>query len=151
MTLFGSLFHLGIYLVITIVAIILGGGGLHISIVSLPLIIGATFPFLIGVSFLLGSLGVYIKDINAIIGVIINLLIFLSPVFYPLSNIPQHLRWLFWLNPVTEIIEQSRAVLIHGQWPEWIGLGYYFVASMVTFAFGFWVFKATRKGFADVI
>jgi len=148
---FGSLFHLIIYFVITITAIVLAGGTLHVSIVSIPLVIGITFPFLVGISFLLGSLGIYAKDINAVIGVIVNLLIFLSPVFYPLSNIPKNLQWLFGLNPVTIIIEQSRIVLIDGLWPQWTSLGYYFCVSMLTLVFGYWVFKTTKKGFADVI
>lgn len=150
-SLFGSLFHLVIYLAIIIVASILGGGALHVSVISVPIIIVITFPFLVGISFLLGSLGVYVKDINAIIEVIVNLLIFLSPVFYPLSKIPKNLQWLFKLNPVTVIIEQLRIVLIDGLWPQWTSLGYYFCASVLTFVFGYWVFKTTRKGFADVI
>jgi lipopolysaccharide transport system permease protein len=150
-SLFGSLFHLIIYFIIIIIALFLTGGSLHISVISIPLIIGITFPLLIGISFFLGSLGVYAKDINTIIGVIINLLIFLSPVFYPLSNIPKNLQWLFKLNPVTLIIEDCRIVLIDGKWPQWTSLAYYFSVSLLIFFLGYWVFKTTRKGFADVI
>jgi lipopolysaccharide transport system permease protein len=150
-SLFGSLFHLIIYFIIIIIALLLAGGSLHLSVISIPIIIVITFPLLIGISFLLGSLGVYIKDINIITGVVINLLIFLSPVFYPLSNISKNLQWLFKLNPVTLIIEQCRIILIDGKWPQWTSLVYYFSASLLIFFLGYWVFKTTRKGFADVI
>lgn len=146
-----SLFHFMICMVILAVFLVLGGGSLSVSALSVPLVLAVTFPLLLGISLLLGSLGVYVKDIEAITGAMINMLIFLSPVFYPLSNVSADVQWVFHLNPLTFIIEQLRLVLLEGLWPDWIGLLYYGGFSASMFILGYWVFKSTKKGFADVL
>lgn len=150
-SLISGLFHLFIYIIIIFIAVLLSKGSIHLSVLSLPLVIITTLPLLVGSSLLLGSLGVYAKDISAMIGVIINLLMFLSPVFYPLSAIPQHLQWLFELNPLTLVIESVRGAFMHGVWPEWDKLAIYFCISLFIYFLGYMVFKVTKKGFADVI
>jgi lipopolysaccharide transport system permease protein len=68
-----------------------------------------------------------------------------------LTAVPEVLRPLIMLNPLTFIIEQARNVLIWGSWPDWIGLGIYtLVAACVAWA-GYAWFQKTRKGFADVL
>jgi lipopolysaccharide transport system permease protein len=78
-------------------------------------------------------------------------LLFASPVFYPLSALPEYIRpWLI-LNPLTFIIEQARAVLIFGQLPDWIGLATYSLVATMIASIGFAWFQKTRKGFANVL
>lgn len=150
-SLLGALFHLCINLILICVALLMAKGTLPLEVLMLPVIIVVTFPFLLGVGLFLGALGVYVRDITAIMGVVLNMLMFLSPIFYPLSAIPHHLQWLFELNPVTLIIENCRGVLMHGFYPQWEKLGVYLVCSMLMWFLGHKVFKATRGGFADVI
>lgn len=150
-SLLSGLFHLCINIVIIMVALLVTKGELHLSVLLLPLVIAVTFPLLVGVGLLFGSLGVYARDISAVIGVAINMLMFLSPVFYPLSAIPQNLQWLFELNPITLIIESCRGAFMYGSFPEWEKLALYLASSLVVWYLGYRVFKATRGGFADVI
>lgn len=146
-----ALFHFFIYIVIILAALLLNGTSLSINILYVIPIIIITLPMLTGAGLLFGSLGVYAKDIGSLIGVLMNVLMFLSPVFYPLSAIPKKLHWLFEMNPLTLIIEELRGVLMQGNSPSFVKLAVYFIISSAIFMLGYKVFKLTKKGFADVI
>ena len=104
-----------------------------------------------GVSWLVASLGVFIRDINQVIGMLLTVLLFLCPIFYPLSALPEHLQpWLL-LNPLTFIVEQARTILVWGELPDWYGLSIYFLLSLLCGWSGWMWFIKTRKGFADVL
>ena len=150
-SLISALFHFGIYMVIIICALVIGGIGLSINILYLFLIIGVTLPMLMGIGLFFGSLGVYAKDISTIIRVVLQMLMFLSPVFYPLSSVPTKLQWIFELNPLTMIIENVRIVLLQKGTPQLESIVLYFLVSMAVFFIGYKVFKITKKGFADVL
>ena len=79
------------------------------------------------------------------------LLMFLSPVLYPASALPAQYRPWLWLNPLTLPLEETRSVLIAGQWPEWQALAVYTVVAIGVACVGYWWFQKTRKGFADVV
>lgn len=150
-SLLSAMFHFSIYLFIIFLSLIFSGMDVSIHILYLIPIILVTLPMLLGLSFFLGSAGVYVRDISAIIGVVVQMLMFLSPVFYPLSAIPKHLQWVFELNPLTTIIESSRMVLLKGENPHFETLGLYFMISLLLYILGYKVFQLTRKGFADVL
>ena len=76
---------------------------------------------------------------------------FLSPVFYPVTAVPETYRPFIMANPLTFIIEQAREVLIWGRLPDWLGLGLYTVLAAATAWAGYAWFQKTRKGFADVL
>jgi lipopolysaccharide transport system permease protein len=78
-------------------------------------------------------------------------MLFLSPVFYPISALPEYIRPWMLANPLTFIIEQARAVLIWGQLPNWSGLLIYTLVATVVAWLGYAWFQKTRKGFADVL
>jgi lipopolysaccharide transport system permease protein len=78
-------------------------------------------------------------------------MLFLSPVFFPVSSLPEDMRPLMMANPLTFIIEQVRAVLIWGNTPDWAGLGLYSLMALFTAWVGYAWFQRTRKGFADVL
>jgi lipopolysaccharide transport system permease protein len=119
---------------------------LLIPIILLPLI-----AFTMGISWFLASLGVYLRDVSQIIGLLTTILMFLSPIFYPVSSLPEEYRGLFQLNPLTPTIEMARDVLIWGKAPDWSIYGISLaVATFVGFS-GFAWFQKTRKGFADVL
>lgn len=119
---------------------------IYLPLVWLPLII-----LLTGISWGIAALGVYIRDINQIVAPISMLFLFLSPVFYPLSQVPVEWQWLFQWNPLTLIIEQTRAVLIFSQSPDWQALSLYMLVSLLVFFVGWWLFNKLKKGFADVL
>jgi lipopolysaccharide transport system permease protein len=115
-------------------------------IVLLPLVILAA-----GLAWFLASLGVYLRDINQIMGVVATAMLFLSSAIVPVDALPERYRWLFHLNPLTFIIDQSRNVALWGVLPDWRGLGVYTLVALVTLYLGCRWFRATRTGFADVL
>jgi lipopolysaccharide transport system permease protein len=126
-------------------------GPLPWTAIFFPLILTPLIFVTLGVTWFLASLGVYIRDISHTIGLITTILIFLSPVFYPLSTLPPNMQFWVMLNPLTLIIEESRKVLLFGEMPNWTSLSIYFLCSLVIVSGGFWWFQKTRKGFADVL
>jgi len=78
-------------------------------------------------------------------------MLFMAPVFFPLSAIPEKYHPFIMVNPLTFIIVQAREVLVWGRLPDWSGLSIYLVVSIVTAWLGFAWFQKTRKGFADVL
>lgn len=119
---------------------------LWLPIILLPLVL-----LTLGLSWLLASLGVYLRDVNQIIGVIVTTLMFLSPIFYSASALPVDYQPLLQLNPLTTVIEQVRGVLLWGKLPDW-GIYIQYLAGSILMAWlGFAWFQKTRKGFADVI
>jgi lipopolysaccharide transport system permease protein len=100
---------------------------------------------------MLASLGVFLRDVGQTIGIITTVMLFLAPVFYPVTALPEEMRPLIMANPLTFIIEQAREVLIWGRVPNWTGLGIYTAVAVVTTWAGYAWFQKTRKGFADVL
>jgi len=145
-----TLFH-GLMSLLVLFIFILLGGGLHWTFMLIPVVLLPLVLFAMGLSWLLASLGVFIRDIGQAMGLVTTLLLFLCPIFYPLSAIPEKFRPLVYLNPLTFPVEQARAVLVFGEPPSWIGLGVYLAAGLGVAWMGFWWFQKTRKGFADVL
>ncbi len=80
-----------------------------------------------------------------------TVMLFMSPIFYPASALPESIRAYLFLNPLTFIIEQARDVMIWGKLPDWSGLAIYSAIALLVAWAGFFWFEKTRKGFADVI
>lgn len=121
------------------------------TIVLLPLVLLPLILANLGLSWFLAALGVYIRDIGQVTGVLTTVLIFVSAVFYPVSALPEAYQTLLYLNPIVLIITESRNVLIFGNLPDWSALAVALAAGFVIAAAGFWWFQKTRNGFADVI
>ncbi len=146
-----GLFHLALSLVALLAAAAIARGGLPLSVLALPLVLAPFVPLLLGLAWFLAALGVFVRDMQQVTTLLVSLLMFLSPVFYPISSLPS--QWQPWLraNPLTPVIEQLRRVVLDGLWPDWPQLALHLaIASAVAWAGARW-FAATRKGFADVI
>lgn len=146
-----ALFHYSISLGIWLLAYLLFYGAPHATALYLPLILLPLFIFTLGVSWMLASLGVFLRDVSQFIGIVTTAMMFLSPVFYPPSSVPVSYRPLLYLNPLTPAIEYSRDVLYWGQQPNFELLAIYLVAASMFAWLGFIWFQKTRKGFADVL
>lgn len=126
-------------------------GYAHLTAVWLPLVWLPLLPLMLGLAWFLSALGVYLRDVGQVIGLVLSLLMFLSPIFYPASALPAAMQpWLLF-NPLTLILEQTRAVLLLGAMPDLAALGLHFVVALLVAAAGAAWFQATRKGFADVL
>ena len=146
-----TLFHSLISLSVLLAAFLLFNGYLHWTIVFTPLVLFPLVILTLGIAWMLASLGVFLRDVGQTIGILTTVLIFLSPVFYPVTAIPERFRPFIMANPLTFIIEQAREVLIWGHLPNWVGLGAYTLAATIVAWAGYAWFQKTRKGFADVL
>ena len=146
-----ALFHSLVSLGVLLAAFAIFNSYLHWTAIFTPIVLMPLVILSLGLAWMLASLGVYLRDVGQTIGVITTMLMFLSPVFYPITAVPESFRSLIMANPLTFIIEQAREVLIFGNLPNWLGLGTYtLVATIVAWA-GYAWFQKTRKGFADVL
>lgn len=148
---FSALFHSSVSLVIWLLAYLILFGNPHPTVLYLPLIVLPLILFIMGLSWALSSLGVYLRDVGQFIGLITTVLMFLSPIFYPASALPEAYRHLLFLNPMTPVIEQTRGVLYFGTSPDFGMLAIYWAAASLIAWLGFVWFQKTRKGFADVL
>lgn len=146
-----TLFHTIISLIVWLVAYLLFFGIPHPTILYLPLILLPFYFLITGLSWALAAFGVYLRDISQVVSVITTILMFLTPIFYPLEAIPEPYRQIICLNPLASMIEQVRAVLFWGHAPYVHNLVILFIGSLIVYWLGFAWFQMTRKGFADVI
>ncbi len=119
---------------------------LWLPAVLLPLVLATA-----GGVWFLASVGVFVRDVRQVIAVILPILMFLSPLFYPVSALPEVMRGAIYFNPVTYIIEQTRNVLLFGVMPDLPGLGLYGVLALAVAWLGLAWFLLTKRGFADVV
>jgi len=146
-----SVFHAMVSVLVLAGALVLLNGFIPWTAVFLPLVLLPLIVLALGIAWALASLGVFLRDVAQPIGLAMTILLFASPVFYPLSALPESVRPWLMLNPLTFIIEQARAVLIYGQPPHAIGLLIYSLISLAVAWVGYAWFQKTRKGFANVL
>ena len=119
--------------------------------VCFPLILVPLIFFSCGIAWFVASLGVFFRDLAHVTGILLQMLYFMTPIFYSLEMVPEKIRSILLLNPLTSLIQSTRQVLIGGQWPDWSALGIVTVLSMVVFQLGYFWFMKTKRGFADVL
>lgn len=146
-----ALFHGVISLIILIAFHVFIHGYVMATVLFLPLIILPYVVFLAGLAWLVSAMGTFIRDIGQMTGFVITLLLFLSPVFYPVSALPEQWQVVMSFNPLTAIIEQVRAVVLYGRLPDPVTLGLYSVFSIAAAWAGLLVFLKLKGEFADVL
>lgn len=149
--LFGALFTFLIGFCLLLIFILTELGTIPVTALLLPLVLIPYFLLLLGISWFLAALGVYLRDIQQITGTLSTLLLFLSPVFYSVNSLPQHFQGLIFINPLSFVVESARKVLIYGQLPDFAGLLCYTVVAILAATFGYIFFRKVRPGFADVL
>lgn len=146
-----SAFHLLISLVVWLIFYLIFFGAPHATIILLPLVLIPFMLLTLGISWLLASLGVYLRDIAQIIGMITTVLMFLSPIFYPIVALPAQYHSFIQISPLTLAVEQTRDLMIWGKDLDWNVWTMYLLVSSIMAWLGFAWFQKTRKGFADVL
>ncbi|GAB3348333.1 ABC transporter permease [Lysobacter tyrosinilyticus] len=146
-----ALFHALVSLLVLLLAQAVLSHHLSWSALYFPIIMVPLIVMTMGIAWMLAAVGVFVRDIGQITAVLTTVLLFLSPVFYPVSNMPERYRPWINSNPLTFIIEQSRTVLLLDGSPDWGGVVKYSLIAVVVAAIGFWIFQKMRRGFADVL
>ncbi|MGB6030353.1 MAG: ABC transporter permease [Rhodanobacter sp.] len=127
------------------------GTGLPITWLAVPLVLLPLLVFAYGVVLFLSSLGVFLRDLSQLVGVLTMLLMYMGPIIFPLDMVPVQFRAWLSLNPLTFPVTQLREVTLNGHWPDWIGLAWYSIVALLACTGGFWWFWRTKSGFADVV
>lgn len=146
-----ALFHSLISFAVWIIAYTALFSPPHATTLFLPLIIIPLLFFSLGISWILASLGVFLRDIAQITGLLTSALMFLSPIFYPIASIPENYRVLIYINPLTAPIEQTRGVLFWGTPPDLLVVAASWLGSAAIAWLGFAFFQKTRRGFSDAL
>lgn len=146
-----ALFHSLISLCVLLAAFFLFNGYLHWTVLLAPLVMLPLVILSLGLAWMFASMGVFLRDVGQTIGIITMVMMFLAPVFYPITALPEKFRPWLMANPLTFIIEQMREVLIWGHLPNWTGLALYTLAATGVAWVGYAWFQKTRKGFSDVL
>jgi lipopolysaccharide transport system permease protein len=146
-----ALVHFAISLVVWLLAYVWFLGLPKVSVLLLPFAILPLIFLTLGVSWILASLGVYLRDVAQIVGVFTTTLLFLSPIFYPASALPENYAWLLLLNPISPTINLVREILFLGGDISVLAWLSQLIGSLTFAWIGFAWFQKTRKGFADVL
>src|SRR6266576_6287118 len=124
---------------------------LHASVLWLPVLLVPQLIATFGAAWLVASLGVFFRDIAQGITLVLMAWMYLTPIIYPESIVPEHYRPFINANPFTPLVRSYRRIFLEGLPPDWLGLAYFSGFAIVSFLFGYWWFARTRKNFADVI
>ncbi|MDD2466583.1 MAG: ABC transporter permease [Desulfobulbus sp.] len=146
-----ALFHALISVLVLLAFHVLVNHTLPLTALLLPVVLLPLLMMTLGGVWALASLGVFLRDVGQTISILTTALMFLSPIFFPASALPEQIRSYLFLNPLAFIIEQTRGVLILGNLPDWQGLGLHLLIDTLFAWVGLFWFQKTRKGFADVL
>jgi lipopolysaccharide transport system permease protein len=125
---------------------------LHPTLALLPLVWIPQLLLTAGLGYFAAGFTVFVRDIPQTLGVILNIWMYLTPIIYPATAIPEGWRdWIFWLNPLTAIVEMNRDLIIGGEIKHWGEWGSSLLIALVIFMSGMWCYRRLRPAFADVL
>src|SRR4030095_9978128 len=126
-------------------------GAVHATLLLLPLVWTPLVFLILGMTWFLASLGVFIRDIHYAVTMCTQVLPFVTPVFYPVSAVPEPFRTVIVLNPLTSVVENLRAIVLWGLAPNFRALTLSLLVTGLVMLFGYAWFMKTKKAFADVL
>lgn len=127
------------------------GEGIPATAIAFPVLLLIEMVLVLGLVLVASALNVFARDLRFLVPLVVQLWLFLTPVMYPLSAVPDRLRVLYDLNPMTGLVEGSRALLVYGEAPDPSILIPAAVGALLAFAIGTWYFGAVEDRFADVV
>ena len=137
--------------VLIVVFLALVTGQIPMAALLLPFIV---LPFAIlatGLAWFISAFGTYVRDAGHAMIAFAPALMFMSPIFYSVKQVPQSVRWLYNINPLTFVIESTRGILFFDRGMTLSAYVYYWCGALIVFFFGYWFFARARRGFADVL
>lgn len=146
-----ALFNAAISLCVLLVFSVFLNGTLQWTIVLFPVLLIPLVMFVAGITWFLSSLGVFLRDVSQAVGILVSVLMFLSPVFYPSEALPPKIRLIAQLNPLAFYIENTRDLLIWGRLDAFSAYPYHLIVGITVAVAGLYWFRRTRHAFADVM
>mgnify|MGYP000368507383 FL=1 len=135
--------------IIILALCLISGLGLTWYVLLYPIILLIQYILILGISFIVSAITVYIRDLEHIIGVVMMAAFYATPIVYRLDQLPAHLQIVMQLNPMTHIINAYRDIFYYQQMPDFVNLGILFAISMVLLVVGYLIFHKLQKGFAE--
>ena len=129
--------------------VIFGGLGISKYLLFYPLVLIAQYLLILAISFIVSSISVYIRDLQHLIGVALQLLFYAAPIVYAPESIPQEFKWILDINPMTYIINGYRSIFYNQTMPDILSLGILIVVSIIFCVIGYLIFNRLQKGFAE--
>jgi lipopolysaccharide transport system permease protein len=124
---------------------------LHASVLWLPVLVVPQIVFVLGASWFIAALGVFLRDTAQVVALALVAWFFLTPIIYPAQVVPARFQRLVGLNPFAPLVNSYRRVVLEGASPDFGGMLYFAAVALVIFLAGYWWFAKSRKNFADVI
>ena len=146
-----ALAHLVTAVVVLLALRLLDAGGIPVTALALPLVWLPLIPLTVGLGWWLAAVGAFVRDIGQVVVMVVSLLLFLSPIFFPIEALPQGVRVWAFANPLALVITDTRNVMINGLWPDWTALVLNLLGCGLMAALGAAFFRSARVGFADVV
>jgi lipopolysaccharide transport system permease protein len=146
-----ALFHALVSLSALLAASLLVRGTVPLTLPLLPVIVLPLVLLALGVTWFLASLGVFVRDVQYVIALGLQILLFLTPIFYPVEVVPAGLRPFLQCNPLAPVVENFRRVVLWGQPPEWLALASWSLVCGAVMLLGYGWFMKTKRAFADVL
>lgn len=134
-----------------LVAVLVVRGEFHATVLWLPVLVVPQLLATLGAAWFVASLGVFIRDTAQALGLVLLVWMYLTPIIYPETVVPERYRALLDFNPFTSLVRSYRNCLLEGLPPDWRGLAYFTLFALLLFVSGYWWFARTRRNFADVI
>ena len=134
-----------------IVAAVIVQHQLHATVLWLPALLIPQLLFTLGAAWLVASLGVFWRDIAQGITLVLMAWMYLTPIIYPESIVPERYRPFIYANPFTSLVRSYRRIFLEGLAPDWGSLLYFTILAVILFVFGYWWFAKSRRNLADVI
>ena len=146
-----ALLALAITLVVATVVFLGGNGFIYGSAICTIFYFVCAFLMALGVSWGLSALAVFIRDVSAVTTPMTLILMFMCPIFYPASMVPEKIKWIIRVNPLAVIIEDARGSLLYGVWPNDLSMAVILFVSLATAVLGYFFFMRSKSAFADVM
>ena len=146
-----AVFNMVVRFVLFMVAYLVVVHSIPAEALLFPLIIAPLILLMVGIAYLFSAIGVYVRDLDLVVSVMMVGLLLMSAVIYPIQSVPESYRPYVYLNPIAGTIEAAREAVVLGQQPNWLYLGGVLLVALVFAWVGFAVFQRLRRRFADVL
>ena len=135
-----------------IVLFCLGSGlGISFQILWLPLIALIQYVMLLGFTFILSAIEMYMRDIEHIVNFILSMAFYVTPILYTPDIFPEKLAWVLKVNPMAYLVNAYRSIFFYQKMPDLIGIGVVSIFSIFLFGIGYLIFEKLQKGFAEEV
>lgn len=148
---FTGLFPFGVGIVVLMVLLFTAGNGLALSAFWIVLILPLHFFFLVALGLFLSALTVFVRDVAHVLGSILMLFLFFTPIFYTLEQMPPLIQSITFYNPIYQIVQFYRDTLVAGIPPSLSGMLYMFILSSLMFVVGLKFFRKLKGHFVSVL